>query len=137
MDEGPVATEPLCFTPDADAGQTTCVPGCAPRCVSDRDAKRDVLEVDERQVLERLASVPYSTWSYTDDPLRARHLGPMAQDFHAAFGLGQTDRAYEPVDAHGVSMASIKALYKLVQDQEARIERLEGENRQLEAGVCR
>jgi hypothetical protein len=96
-----------------------------------------VLEVDERQVLERLASIPYSTWSYTADATHARHLGPMAQDFHDAFGLGQTDRAYEPIDAHGVSMAAIKALYVLIQEQERRIARLEAENAALRAGVSR
>jgi hypothetical protein len=133
--EGPQSGFASCYT--LDAGETTCPQGCAPLCVSDRNVKRDVLEVDERQVLERLASIPYSTWSYTSDPTGARHLGPMAQDFHAAFGLGQSELNYDPIDAHGVSMASIKALYKLVQDQQQRLERLEAENAALRAGVCR
>ena len=63
----------------------------------------------------------------------------MAQDFRATFNLGDTDRAYNPIDAHGVSLASIKALYRLVQDQQLRLDRLEAENARLRAenAVCR
>lgn len=75
--------------------------------------------------------MPVSTWSYkTDDP-SVRHLGPMAQDFYSAFGLGDTDRGYYSVDAHGVTLAAIKALAAQVQAQDARIEALERENREL------
>jgi hypothetical protein len=75
--------------------------------------------------------MPVSTWSYRSDDPSVRHLGPMAQDFHAAFGLGSTDRAYDPIDAHGVELAAIKALYQRMLEQEERIERLERENRKL------
>ena len=100
-------------------------------CVSDRNLKRDIEPVDEQSVLERVARMPISTWSYKSDDPSVRHLGPMAQDFHAAFALGNTDRAYDPVDAHGVELAAIKALYERVQNEEAHIERLERENREL------
>jgi hypothetical protein len=99
--------------------------------VSDRNLKRDIEPVDGEDVLERIASMPISTWSYrTDDP-SVRHLGPMAQDFHAAFGLGKTDRAYDAIDAHGVELAAIKALYERLQRDEALIERLEQDNHEL------
>ena len=55
----------------------------------------------------------------------------MSQDFHDAFGLGATDLAYDPIDAHGVAFASIKGLYAVVHEQNARIDRLEQENRAL------
>jgi hypothetical protein len=104
--------------------------------MSDRNLKRDIEPVDEQAVLETLATVPVSTWSYKSDDPRVRHLGPMAQDLYAAFGLGNTDRAYNPVDAHGIALAAIKALYQRVEAQDARIERLEQENRDLRASVC-
>jgi hypothetical protein len=44
--------------------------------------------VESRDVLERLARLPIQTWHYTNDTVRTRHLGPMAQDFQAAFGGG-------------------------------------------------
>ena len=37
-------------------------------------------------------------------------MGPMAQHFTQAFGLGDSDCAYHPVDAHGVAFAAIQAL---------------------------
>jgi hypothetical protein len=90
-------------------------------------------------VLETVARMPISTWSYkTDDP-SVRHLGPMAQDFHAAFGLGNTDRAYDPIDAHGVELAAIKALYERLEEEAALIDQLERENLELRlrGAACR
>jgi hypothetical protein len=100
--------------------------------VSDRNLKRDIEPVDERAVLESVARLPVSTWSYKQDDPSVRHLGPMAQDLYAAFGLGNTDRAYDPVDAHGIAFAAIRALYEQSQEQNARIERLERENEALQ-----
>ena len=60
-------------------------------------------------------------------------MGMMAQDFYREFGLGSTDKAFNPVDAHGVEMAAIQALYERLQEQQARIEKLEQENRELRA----
>jgi hypothetical protein len=88
--------------------------------------------VDEHALLDRLAAMPISTWRYSGAPA-TRHLGPMAQDFHSAFGLGPSDRSYDPSDAHGVSLSAIKALYQRVQEQDRRISLLEAENVQLEA----
>jgi hypothetical protein len=101
--------------------------------LSDRNAKRNVEPVDEQAVLEVLATLPVSTWSYKSDDPAVRHLGPMAQDFYSAFGLGDTDRAYNSIDAQGVAMAAIKALYERSRAQDERIDRLEQENRDLRA----
>ncbi len=128
-EEGPVAGGPVCYTPTPQ--QPTCPAGCSPLCVSDRHMKRDVRPVDEQAILETVARMPISTWSYQWDSPSVRHLGPMAQDFHAAFGLGNTDKAYDPVDAHGVTLAAIKALYQRLEAQQERIDRLERENVRL------
>jgi hypothetical protein len=127
---GPVGLYYRCVTP------TTNPPRC-PVIVSDRNVKRDVRPVDEQAILQGVANMSVSSWSYkTDDP-SVRHMGPMAQDFYSTFGLGDTDRGYYPVDAHGVALAAIKALAEQVQEQNARIERLERENRELQdRGVC-
>lgn len=133
--QGPLSGVPTCFTPTPQ--QTTCPQGCAPLCASDRNIKSDVTPVDERQILERVSTLPLSTWRYTTDPSDVRHLGPMAQDFRESFGLGDTDKGYHSIDAHGVSLASIKALYQMVQEQEARLRRLEAENARLEKACKR
>jgi hypothetical protein len=104
--------------------------------VSDRNLKSAIAPIDEQAVLEGVARMPISTWSYKSDDPSVRHLGPMAQDFHAAFGLGSTDRAYDPIDAHGVELAAIKALYARLRAQEEHIERLERENQELQHGAC-
>lgn len=127
--EGPVGGFAICFKPTAES--PTCPSGCAPLCQSDREAKRDIVPVDDRTILQRVVGLPVSEWSYKADSPSVRHIGPMAQDFKAAFGVGATDRSYDPIDAHGVAFSSIRALYEMVQKQDARIERLERENTEL------
>ena len=56
-----------------------------------------------------------------------RHLGPMAQDFKAAFGLGESDKMINIVDANGVLMVAVQALYRRVQALEAEVEALRAE----------
>ena len=119
-----------------DGGGPMCPPGC-PACVSDRNVKRDIEPVDPQAVLDGLSRVPVATWSYKSDDPSVRHMGPMAQDFYGEFGLGNTDRAYSPIDAHGVAFAAIQALYERVQKQEARIQELERQNAALSAGKSR
>src|SRR6185295_871597 len=81
--------------------------------------------VDSRAVLAAVLGLPIERWSYRGEPLR--HLGPMAQDFTAAFGLGADDRHIFPLDAAGVALAAIQGLYQMVRHQSARIEALERE----------
>jgi trimeric autotransporter adhesin len=91
---------------------------------SDRNAKQNVVSVRGADVLAKLASVPVSTWSYKADATHTKHMGPMAQDFHAAFKLGNSDRAIDTGDIVGVSLAAIKGLNE-------KVERLEADNFEL------
>jgi hypothetical protein len=128
--DGPVSGgPPSCFTPTKD--QPTCPQGCAPLCVSDRNQKKNITPVDGAAVLERVARLPISTWTYRTEPDGVRHLGPMAQDFRASFGLGDDDRTYFAVDAQGVALAAIQELHRVVVEQQKRIEGLERENARL------
>ncbi len=92
---------------------------------SDRAIKTGFEAIDGQQVLARLADVPIESWSYTADPASGRHLGPVAQDFYAAFGLGADERHISTVDADGVSLAAVKALNEMSQRQAVRIADLE------------
>ena len=67
-----------------------------------------------------IAALPISTWQYTNAP-GVEHIGPMAQDFKAAFNLGGDDKHIATVDEGGVALASIQALYKLQQEKDAEI----------------
>lgn len=93
--------------------------GCNPP--SDRNLKANFAAVDPRLVLDRLASVPILTWNYKNEPASVRHIGATAQDFRAAFQLGD-ERTLSVVDAHGVTMAAVQGLRLLSLEQRAQIE---------------
>jgi trimeric autotransporter adhesin len=77
--------------------------------VSDRHAKTAFAPVDAVDVLARVLQLPLSEWSYKT-AVGERHIGPMAQDFHAAFGLGGDDTTIATIDADGVALAAIQGL---------------------------
>ena len=100
---------------------------------SDVNRKHLFAAVSGEDVLARLRSMPISTWSYRTDDRGIRHIGPTAQDFRQAFGLGQDDVTIGTVDADGVSLAAAKALEERTTAQQARIEALESQNAALRA----
>jgi hypothetical protein len=87
---------------------------------SDRNVKKDFASVDPQEVLAKVAALPISEWSYiTEAP--TRHIGPMAQDFRAAFNLGADDKRIAVVDASGVALAAIKGLNEKNQKLEEQV----------------
>ncbi|MFJ1644857.1 tail fiber domain-containing protein [Streptomyces sp. NPDC088258] len=80
--------------------------------------------VNGHAILETVAALPVSTWRYLWEPEDVRHLGPMAQDWHAAFGLNQDDTTIPVVDGLGVSLVCIQALHRRVEELTAEVERL-------------
>lgn len=102
-------------------GQEFCSSMCP---ISDRDRKREFAPVDVNAVLERVASLPITTWSYKHEDRSIRHIGPMAQDFKAAFEVGASDRMIFQIDADGVSLAAVQALHQRVQTLDAENESL-------------
>ena len=80
--------------------------------LSDRNKKAGFEPVDVEAVLAKVALLPLTTWHYTNDAAATPHLGPMAQDFHAAFGLGRDDKTIGTVDADGVAFAAIQGLHR-------------------------
>jgi hypothetical protein len=78
--------------------------------LSDRARKSNIVPLDSAAVLEKVAALPVSEWSYTAER-GVRHVGPMAQDFYAAFGVGEDNRHITSIDEDGVALAAIKALH--------------------------
>jgi hypothetical protein len=110
---------------------------------SSRALKVDFVTVDRAALLRTLATLPIATWSYRAEGAGVRHLGPTAEDFYAAFGLGDGGAAIGTVDADGVALAAAQALYQLTQAQQAelaaqqaRIERLAARLAALEQEVA-
>ncbi len=102
---------------------------------SSRDVKDNFTPVDGQQVLASLANVPITTWNYKAQDASIRHMGPMAQDLSAAFGLGEDNLHINTLDADGVALAGIQGLYQLSQEQASRIQALEDENASLKQGL--
>jgi trimeric autotransporter adhesin len=105
--------------------------------LSDRDSKANFASVDARWVMEKLAAIPISTWNYRAQDATVRHIGPMAQDFAAAFNVGEDDRHITTIDADGVSLAAIQGLYQIVQEKDRRIGELEAELKAHSAALVR
>jgi hypothetical protein len=78
--------------------------------LSDRNMKSDIVPLDDATVLAKVAALPVSEWSYNSER-GVRHVGPMAQDFYAAFRVGEDDRHITSIDEDGVALAAIKALH--------------------------
>ena len=79
--------------------------------ISDRNRKEGFLAVDGEDVLARLRFVPVTTWRYRDEADRSTlHIGPMAQDWHRAFGFTRDDRTINMSDFDGVNLAAAQAL---------------------------
>jgi hypothetical protein len=98
------------FTVDGSVAATSFI------TTSTRDAKTDGKKVDALQVLEKVAALPIEQWRFKTEAEGVAHVGPYAEDFKAAFGLGQTDKAIELQDASGVALVAIQALYQEVQE---------------------
>ncbi|MBV9492708.1 MAG: peptidase S74 [Acidobacteria bacterium] len=79
-------------------------------CTSSRLTKENFNNVDGEQVLLTLRSVPVSTWNYITEGKQVRHVGPMAEDFYAAFGLGTNNTSIGVQDLASVSLVAVKAL---------------------------
>jgi hypothetical protein len=91
---------------------------------SDSALKGRVESVDADEVLAGVERLELSRWSYKWDGPAVRHIGPMAQDFAAAFEVGADNRKIHPVDMNGVALAAIKALKAEVDRQAAEIAEL-------------
>jgi hypothetical protein len=108
---------------------------------SSRHLKQAFETVDTRAVLARVLELPMLTWRYASSPQEGRHLGPIAEDFHALFGLGNNDRAISTVDADGVALAAIQGLNEKLDDQATaqaqRLQELQRENAELKARLAR
>ena len=80
-------------------------------CTSDRDVKRNLRPIDTQDALAKVSQLPVYRWQPRTGPnSELDHIGPMAQDFYAAFGLGDSDKSIGLLDAAGVALAAIQGL---------------------------
>lgn len=104
-------------------------------CSSDRNLKENLQPVDVAGVLQRLAGLPLYLWNAKGTDPNTRHLGPTAQDFMAAFALGNSDKMIGMQDADGVALAAIQRLSQLLEEQRQTLEEQRRRIAELEASV--
>jgi hypothetical protein len=104
---------------------------------SDVNRKHRFATVAGEDVLARLRTMPIGTWSYRAEDDDIRHLGPTAQNFRAAFGLGSNETTIATVDADGVALAAAQALERRTAAHAEEIRALREENAALRARLDR
>jgi hypothetical protein len=95
---------------------------------SDVNRKHLFENISGEDILLKLRHLPITRWSYRSENDNIKHIGPMAQDFYAAFGLGNDEKSIGTVDADGVALASIKALESRTSKMLTELEKLKAEN---------
>ena len=92
---------------------------------SSRTFKENFQPIDGNLILEKIRDLDIMKWQYIGSD-EGQHLGPIAEDFYEAFGLGHDEKYISTTDASGVALAAIQALYQ-------RIRKLEQNNESLKA----
>jgi hypothetical protein len=103
---------------------------------SSRELKTDLEAVEGGAILQGLAHLPLYRWRYRAQDSAVSHLGPMAEDFYATFGLGVDGKHIDAIDADGVALAAIQALHQELQESEARLSVQAAEIEELRARIA-
>lgn len=102
---------------------------------SDRNKKEKIRRIDPQITLHQLDKMPIYQWQYKGTD--RSHIGPMAQDFHEAFGLGDDNTTIAAIDADGVALAAIKGQQQIIKEQHKRIVEQDAEINDLQVRLER
>ena len=98
---------------------------------SDKNLKENFSSLDYQNILNKVSGLDVLKWNYITENKNSQHIGPMAQDFKAAFGLGDSEEHRSSIDISGVSLAAIKGLRQLIHEQDQQINKLQQQVEQL------
>jgi trimeric autotransporter adhesin len=124
-------------TEDADTGAGCSLPpgGAASwSCSSDRNLKESIKSISPQNVLSKVLALPVTSWQFIGT--NRRHIGPMAQDFRSAFGLGADDKNITTSDVSGVALAAIQGLNQKLEAEKAKNKAKEAEIAALKADLA-
>jgi hypothetical protein len=96
---------------------------------SDINLKEDITKISTQDILQKIAAMPITRWKYTGT--NEYHIGPMAQDFHAAFNTGTDNKSISSIDPAGVALAAIQALIEKNEKLEQEIQALKNQMKLL------
>lgn len=113
-------------------GVTLAAGGGSWASVSDRNVKANFTAIRPQEVLARLVAMPITTWNYKTERASIHHIGPMAQDFYAAFNVGEDNKHITEIDEAGVAFAAIQGLNQKLEQQ---VKMLRAEARKKDAQI--
>lgn len=117
-----VTTNPLTVGTNSTTGNGAFLsPGGVWTNASSRQFKDGFSDIDAASILAKVVALPVQSWFYRDDHAEGRHLGPVAEDFMASFGLGQDETHIGSVDESGVAFAAIQGLNKKLEAENAEL----------------
>lgn len=101
--------------------------------ISDRNAKKNFAPVNGETILDKLARIPMQQWNYKwEKDGDVPNIGPMAQDFKAAFYPGRDDKSISTLEFDGVELAAIQGLNQKLDEKDAEIQGLKQRLEKLE-----
>jgi excisionase family DNA binding protein len=99
--------------------------------VSDAAKKENFTAINQDTILEGILSLNISEWNYIEDSDTIRHIGPTAQDFYAAFNVGENNTTINTLDPASIALVGVQALgnktnalSKALADTNARLDEL-------------
>jgi hypothetical protein len=98
---------------------------------SDRNLKENFTEIDRQGLLNKIAELPITRWNFKVEGDAVTHIGPVAQDFYAIFGVGSDDKSVASMDEAGIALAAIQELHKKNADLETEVAELKALVKQL------
>lgn len=101
---------------------------------SSRDVKDHIVKINPEVVLTKLNELTINEWNYANDEAD-RHMGPMAENFYATFGLGPDNKHIAPKDLAGVALAAAKALKAQNESLQAKSKQLRQDNKSKERRI--
>ena len=127
---GDTSTNPLTVGTDTTNGNGAYLtPGGVWTAGSSRTFKEGFAQIDAGNILAKVIELPVQTWFYRNDHQEGRHMGPVAEDFSALFGLGNDDKHIGGVDESGVAFAAIQGLNRKVEDENGKLKQENSELR--------
>lgn len=103
--------------------------------LSSRAAKTGFERPDASTLLDGIEQLWLGFWQYKEGDREARHFGPTAEDFHAAFGLGGDARHISPTDMAGIALGATQALREEIEQRDNTIADLERRLQRIEAAL--
>lgn len=101
---------------------------------SDRNLKENFTALNGQDILSKIMKLPITQWNYKTDS-SAKHIGPVAQDFYAIFGLGNDDKSISSIDPSGIALEGVKTLNEKIIDQQQQLDKQQQEIELLKSQI--